>query len=359
MHDIQDKDTLAYVGEVPWHGIGKNLGATHVNADTMLREAGLDWHVAARDLGFLQGEPDGTPETRFAPGDYDRLATVRPVPPLRALVREDTSSMLAVVRSDYTILQNRDLFRFSETLISAEADGGIRYEVAGSLANGKDVFIVCRMGDGLSFRRENGEEDEHQTYLVLANHHDGKSSVQIMGTNIRVVCRNTLNWATRSSQNVYRVRHVQNLETQLEECRAALRIEHRWASEMMREAAEFDRIRMARAEFHDFAASVIEGTRTTMSKVMKELADRPKRRDAVEEQVMGMTDKFENGAGTHGETQWDALQGVVEFIDHQRQRVRRHKDAVRAQQDRMADLAWGAASQQKQRAVRLLRTWNR
>ena len=37
-------ETMAYAGELPWHGLGTKV-ADGIGVDDMIREAGLDWQV--------------------------------------------------------------------------------------------------------------------------------------------------------------------------------------------------------------------------------------------------------------------------------------------------------------------------
>jgi hypothetical protein len=66
-------DSLAWSGEVPWHGLGNKL-PENVAAEEMIRVAGLDWNVVARPL--------------FA-GLDERTGYGASVPGYKALVRED------------------------------------------------------------------------------------------------------------------------------------------------------------------------------------------------------------------------------------------------------------------------------
>ena len=37
-------ETMAYAGEVPWHGLGTKV-SNDISIDDMLRESGLNWNV--------------------------------------------------------------------------------------------------------------------------------------------------------------------------------------------------------------------------------------------------------------------------------------------------------------------------
>ena len=48
-------ETMAYAGEVPWHGLGVKV-EDNLTPDEMLVAAGLDWTVSKRHL-FTHSEP--------------------------------------------------------------------------------------------------------------------------------------------------------------------------------------------------------------------------------------------------------------------------------------------------------------
>jgi hypothetical protein len=63
-----------------------------------------------------------------------------------------------------------------------------------------------------------------------------------------------------------------------------------------------------------------------------------------------LTDLFQNGRGNQGNSRLDALASITEFLDHQRQRVRKWKSS----EAKLSSLGWGDSAKKKKRAVRLL-----
>ncbi|MCS3459590.1 hypothetical protein M2367_001732 [Aeromonas sp. BIGb0445] len=47
-------DTMAYVGQTPWHGLG-NLLPAQQSLDTWLHAAGMDWTIEQSDVMFNRG----------------------------------------------------------------------------------------------------------------------------------------------------------------------------------------------------------------------------------------------------------------------------------------------------------------
>lgn len=182
-HGLTNTDSLFYVGEVPWHGLGTALPSL-ATAQEALAAAGLDWTVEKRELR-----------------DFDH----RRVPGKFVVVRTDTGEHLGVVSASYTPLQNKEAFRFFD---QATMDpNGPKYEVAGSLRGGRIVWILARIPGFLEVVR--GEE--HQPYLLLVNSHDGKMAVRLLPTFVRVVCQNTLQLALESAQLLWRRIHTRGL----------------------------------------------------------------------------------------------------------------------------------------------------
>ena len=51
-------ETMAYAGQVPWHGLGKRV-LPDLTPDQMLVEAGLDWEVAKSPSYYDSDAMDG------------------------------------------------------------------------------------------------------------------------------------------------------------------------------------------------------------------------------------------------------------------------------------------------------------
>jgi len=67
---------------------------------------------------------------------------------------------------------------------------GVRFETAGSLHEGRKVWMLAKLPNSYTLGGE-----EIAPYLVFSNSHDGNSSIRVAMTLIRVVCQNTLNLA--------------------------------------------------------------------------------------------------------------------------------------------------------------------
>ena len=104
--------TMAYYGEVPWHGLGKQV-PKGVNSEEMIRAAGLDWDVKlspARGARKINRK-----------GEFSRYEVVR-VPRLNT---DEDEVLLGVVSRRYQLLQNIEAFGFFDPIVQ---DGKAYFE---------------------------------------------------------------------------------------------------------------------------------------------------------------------------------------------------------------------------------------
>lgn len=163
---------MFYTREKPWHGLGTRVEEAPNSADA-LRLAGLDWTVRSEDVLSVRGDV---------------------IPEYRANVRDSDDTVLGIVGTRYKIVQNTDAFAFTDALIG----GDVRYETAGSLKDGKQVWLLAKMPE------QNIAGDEVEPYLCFSNTHDGSGALRICMTPIRVVCNNTLKtvFSTEMTKNL-------------------------------------------------------------------------------------------------------------------------------------------------------------
>jgi phage/plasmid-like protein (TIGR03299 family) len=189
--------TMAYYGDVPWHGIGTRI-PKGVTAEQMICAAGLDWNV---DLRPARG---ATLINRK--GEFSRYEVVRmPRPTTR-----ETEVLFGVVSRRYHPLQNVEAFQFFDPIVREEK---AFFETAGALGEGERIWVMAKMPNAM----EIVPGDECLKYLLLSNTHSGDGSVIVKFTSVRVVCQNTLMLAMQDGQKAYRVRHSKRMQFKLEE----------------------------------------------------------------------------------------------------------------------------------------------
>ena len=183
-------ETMMYVRNKPWHGLGTEVPEAPTSADA-LRFAGLDWTVRQEPV-------------------YNARGGV--IPGYKSNVRDTDGSVLGIVGDRYKVVQNVDAFHFTDDLIG----GDVRYETAGSLRDGKQIWLLARMPE----RRVAG--DNVEPYLCFTNSHDGGGGLKVCMTPIRVVCNNTLNLALGSAIRIWSMRHTENIRERMQEARDCL-----------------------------------------------------------------------------------------------------------------------------------------
>ncbi|MDD3948752.1 MAG: DUF932 domain-containing protein, partial [Anaerolineaceae bacterium] len=123
-HELMEHDNMFSVQETPWHGLGIIL-PNAPSIDDALRIAKLDWQV--RMLPLYAQDPQNT---------------LMPVDAHKAIQREDTGEIFTVTSKYYTPLQNAEAFDVFRPLVE---DGSIELETAGSLQNGRKVWILAKI----------------------------------------------------------------------------------------------------------------------------------------------------------------------------------------------------------------------
>lgn len=175
---------------VPWHGIGTPVKESPTSEDA-IRLANLDWVVESKPVFDESGKE---------------------IPGFKANTRSSDNSILGIVSNKYKIIQNSEAFEFTDNLISDE----IRYETAGSLRNGKTIWLLAKLPEKYIIG------DKFDPYICFTNNHDGKGAVTVCMTPIRVVCNNTLNLALGSAKRSWSIRHLGDIASKLHEARHTL-----------------------------------------------------------------------------------------------------------------------------------------
>jgi phage/plasmid-like protein (TIGR03299 family) len=195
-------DSMAYYGDPPWHGLGTRVPA-RATAAQMIGAAGLDWQVKKKPIPNV-GAGAKDESRRFQLIRMPRNGSESEVP-------------LGVVGPRYLPLQNSAAFEFFDPIVGEQK---AVFETAGSLGNGERVWVLARTPGEI---RVIGD-DCCSKFLLLSNAHDGRGSVMVKFTPIRVVCQNTLLLAIESGEKGHRVRHSTNMQDRLREVQDLLTV---------------------------------------------------------------------------------------------------------------------------------------
>jgi phage/plasmid-like protein (TIGR03299 family) len=184
-------ETMFYVRTAPWHGLGTRVD-TALSSEDALIKAGLNWNVVQRPILTDTGIP---------------------VEGYKANIRDSDDKVLGVVTDRYKIVQNHEAFAFTDELLG----NGVRYETAGSLQEGKRVWLLAKLPSAYIIAG-----DRISPYLVFSNSHDGSGAIKIAMTPIRVVCQNTLNLALNTADRMWTANHTGDMELKLEDAKETL-----------------------------------------------------------------------------------------------------------------------------------------
>jgi len=219
-------ESMFYVRETPWHGLGIRVKEALCSADA-LKAAGLDWEVLQK--------PIMTSEYAFIDG-------------YKANIRATDNKVLGVVSDRYKVVQNREAFAFTDSLINA----GVTYETAGSLQEGKRIWLLAKLPASYELA-----EEPTQSYLVFSNTHDGSGAIKAAITPVRVVCQNTLNLALNNARRIWTTIHTGNMNLKLEEARQTLLQAEEYMQELEKEAQSLNRIYLLDQNVKRFVENLI------------------------------------------------------------------------------------------------------
>jgi len=170
---------MAFVGDVPWHGLGQSMDAD-APLETWKKQAGMDWSIQTSVVEYhneVLGLREEDPRAKF--------------PEKKVLYRSDTGAGLAVVSDKYQIVQPEEVLEFYRDLIMS---GGFAMSTAGVLFGGKKFWALAEIGKSAIIK----DQDEMRGFLLLSTACDGSMATVAQFTSVRVVCNNTLRFAVQS-----------------------------------------------------------------------------------------------------------------------------------------------------------------
>lgn len=213
-------------GETPWHGIGEVIKGT-LSSEEAIKVAKLDWDVVPKPI-------------------YDEFG--REIPGYKVNQRSSDGKNLGVVTDRYRVVQNKEAFLFTDSLLGE----GVQYESAGSLASGKRVWMLARM-EGTMLA-----EEKIDPYLVFTNSHDGTGAIRVAITPVRVVCQNTLNLALSRASRHWSCIHKGDIQSKLDEARFTLQSADRYMKALEEEFGELKMKKITESQVKDLTDKLVE-----------------------------------------------------------------------------------------------------
>lgn len=295
-------ETMAYAGEVPWHGLGNKV-SNDLTPAQMLKAAGLNWTVSKRETAF-----------KTKAGKWE------PMKDEFALVRDTDEFKLSNVGSVYKPVQNEEALDFFKKFVVA---GKMKMETAGALWGGRYIWALARLGH--DFRLAKG--DEVRGYLLLSNPHIFGKAMVFQFTPIRVVCWNTLTYAIgadlKGKAGAYSMPHSTKFDDVAKKrAEEALGLATHQMDEFKQAATLLSKKKAAPKAVEEYFCNVLDFDPKTKQVKAKEDDKAPREPRMLPQ----FRDALEKAPGqdlsTAKGTWWGALNAVTYVVDHEMGRDR-------------------------------------
>lgn len=292
LETVNGQTAFASLREPAWHGLG-TVFENEVTTKEMLDLAHLsNWNVRLEDVAL--------PEGFTSDKGYSFVTRTNPFD-------NTQNDVLGVVGERYVPLQNEDLFDFGDLML----DGGGRWETAGSIKGGRQVF------GSLALEREtvldpNGVSDKVNTYLLINTSHDGSVAIQASITPVRVVCANTLNLALSSLKGnkgikqSFKIRHTATASGKVQQAREALGLANTYMDKFDEMAKAMIEKEITKAKFDDIVALAYPAPEKDAKGSFKKYNDKI---DLIQSIYVGEYNNTISG------TAWGAFNALTERLD--------------------------------------------
>ncbi|WP_338704385.1 DUF932 domain-containing protein (plasmid) [Streptomyces sp. Q6] len=308
-----------------WHGLG-TVTTSAMDAEEAMSLASLSgWNVRKVGLTASEFTPDGLTSIEVP----EHFASVRTHP------KTGRPETLGVVGSDYHPVQNEEHAEFLNLLAD---ESGAHFETAGSLKNGRQVFLTMKMPQGMTV----GGTDRTDLYIAAFNSHDGSAAFRVVVTPIRVVCANTQRAAINGAKSAYTVRHTAGAKARIAQARQALGLTFQYADEFEKAAERMIQAEMTLAELR----TVVDKVFPMKTGGKQALANR----NARWGKISHLFQYADTQAGIRG-TRWAGYNAITEYVNHVAPaRARTEADKARNRAERIIN---GSADAYMERAFAL------
>lgn len=303
MHNIEVSEfeaAFASRKQPAWHGLGTTFDED-VTTDEMLRLAKLsNWNVRLESIPF------------------DSSYNV--VPEVYAAVRtnpfDQSTDVLSIVGGNYHPYQNEEFL--------AIGDGIGRWETAGSIKQGRQVFasLVTSLDDLVL--DPDGANDTVKNYLLLVSSHDGTLSIQGVNTPLRVVCQNTLSVTLSGAKQSFKIRHTATAAEKVKAAREALEIQANYFDRFSVEARQMIETQITNDKFMEIVKALYPepdaGSKAAKTRWNTKV-------DMLESIYMGAADGPDTTSTIRG-TAWGAFNALTESLDWYRKPRKGNAESV-------------------------------
>jgi phage/plasmid-like protein (TIGR03299 family) len=289
-----DTDTAYFTGNrEPWHGRTATEIVDNVKtAREAIEAAGLGWSVST------------APVYAEVNGQHVEVAGKK------AIVREDTGTVLSVMSSAYEVVQNVEAFNFVDDVLGGP---DVRFNAAGSLHGGSRIWLSAIMDRDIFI---GGDPDEKvDPYIMFANSHDGSLAVSAWITPMRIACQNALTYSMKTAKRSWKARHTKNVMEKYGDARQMLGIASRYFDDLQTLGDTLINKKVGAWQMNQMISTLFpmpEGKRP-------DEVDEGRAKTMVLNRREALTDCLDaDDLGNVKNTAWGFVQAVADWDDHHR-----------------------------------------
>ncbi|MFZ6733628.1 DUF932 domain-containing protein [Undibacterium sp. Ji42W] len=306
-------ETMVYVAEKPWHGLGNQL-TSNQPIEVWAKQAGMNFDIKETPV-------------RFMTESVGSLGAIMSFPDQKVLYRSDTKAALSVVSNRYQVVQPMEILEFYRDLTEIS---GFELETAGVLKGGRKIWALAKTNQSATLKGN----DQVNGYLLLATACDGTLATTAQFTSIRVVCNNTLAVALANGNGAVKVPHSTSFDPQAVKRQLGVSVSS-WDGFMYRMKVLSER-KVKSHESMNYFLRVFNDPNLSTTNISNERAMK-KVQDLFEGHGKGAELASAKG------TAFGLLNAVTEYVDHERR--------ARSTDHRLESAWFGAGANLKQKAL--------
>lgn len=309
-----------------WDVLGEHVSSEAATLTRAIKEGGLDY--------LLEKTPCGN----FINGEWIT------VPDRWNITRMDTGDVLYNCGAGYTPIQNEDALAFAEFLVQ---EGAAVFHTIGAIGKGERIFASLKNPKGDYSVKGN----RHESYVNVANSHDGTLRLIIAFGDFRIECRNTFNafLRTLSDESIkFTTKHTKNAAARMAEMKKNFAEVLKHMDDVKEKMLFLSTKQMSVRAMESFFDTIIG---VTEEKLDEASAQKRKQRDLLFEILE--TNANECTYDARG-TAYEAFNVISYYTDHLTQvRKTNGRDEVAA---RATSSIFGSGQKMKEKAMKILLT---
>lgn len=301
-HDLEQRNgtaSFAYNANHgdPWHRLGTAVDG-NMTIEEALRVAKADFTVTKEPLFAAAKLVNGVVQDVPVPG---KIATVRTVPD------SDELQVLGILGDGYGVVQNEEALEAAYSIVGA-SDGSAYLDTLGVLGNGERLFSYLRLEDLVI--DPVGINDTIERGLVIYWSHDGSIAMTYAFTDVRAVCKNTVQMGVAGAQRLFKAKHTSAVQDRMKEAQKVLGVSTTWADKFKEQAERMLAVPYTERNFTRYLDRVFPKAAATTERKLRNI-------EGIHAQVRGIFAN-ERNSQTYGTNGWTMYNSVVEYLDHGR-----------------------------------------